>query len=122
MSYKVSRGDPCLFFLTEGEKLTGIISLATDDMIHGGGEQHWANMNSLNTRYKMGKFSKGSGRFTGKEIVKNENGSIRIHQGPYIQEKVHEIQLDRERRGGGTRDARQQRSHRCGPWLELLPG
>ena len=106
-SYKISRGDPCLFFLTEGEKLTGIISLATDDMIHGGGEQHWANMNSLNTRYKMGKFSKGSGRFTGKEIVKNENGSIRIHQGPYIQEKVHEIQLDRERR--------RRRYSRCTP-------
>ena len=98
LGYQISRGDPCLFYLIEEGSLTGIISLATDDMVHGGGDSHWSNMQGLNKRYKMGKFSTGNGRFTGKEIVKNADGSIRIHQGPYVLEKVHEIQLTKERR------------------------
>ena len=50
------------------------------------------NLNK-NKRYKVGRYSQGSGRFTEKEIVKNEDGSISMCQSPYIQEKVHQIKL-----------------------------
>ena len=78
--------------------MVGIIALATDDMVHGGTKVHWKNMESLKQRYKMGKYTTGNGKFTGKEIVQNEDGSIRVHQGQYIRENVKEIELSRQRK------------------------
>ena len=90
-----------------GKQLVGIIALATDDMIHGGEAPHWEAMENRRSRYKMGKYAVGNGKFTGKEIVQNEDGSIRIHQAQYIRENVKEIPLERARR--------RQRYSRCTP-------
>lgn len=106
MGYKKSRADPCLYHMfDENHELSGIIALATDDMIHGGQEQHWKNMEELNRRYKMGKFTTGNGRFTGKQIEKKEDGSIVMHQAQYINDKVEIIKIDKKRK--------RQRYSRC---------
>lgn len=83
--YVKSKADPCLFFLLDEqqEQLEGIISLATDDMIHGGTDRHWDNMEWLRGQYRMGKYTKGNGKFTGKMVEQNEDGSILLHQKPY---------------------------------------
>jgi len=79
MDYVMSKADPCLFYLHRHGQLAGIIALATDDMIHGGSKEHWERMNRLQSNYKMGKFATGGGRFSGKDIQKNEDGSFTMH-------------------------------------------
>ena len=105
LGYQMSAIDPCLYFLRRDDRLVGIIALATDDMVHGGEQAHWDCMESLRQRYKMGKYAVGNGRFTGKEIVQNPDGSILVHQAQYIRENVKEIPLERARR--------RQRYSRC---------
>lgn len=98
--YVRSKADPCLFLLyNKGHnKIKGIIGLATDDMLHGGDDEHWANMRWPQQQYKMGKFTAGSGKFTGKMIVREADGAIVVHQQPYIEEKVQAIPLERARK------------------------
>lgn len=38
------------------EKLEGIIAVATDDLLHGGGPRHWQMMKWIQGRYKLGKW------------------------------------------------------------------
>ena len=61
--YRASLADPCVFYKHEDDKLEGIIGLATDDMIHGGSDQHWEIIDLIATEYKLGKNQTGSGRF-----------------------------------------------------------
>ena len=89
------------------DKLCGIIALATDDMLHGGGELHWSNMEILRSKYKMGKFATGGGRFVGKEIAKNPDGSFLLHQQFYILDKMEPIPMTKERK--------RQRYSKCEP-------
>ena len=98
--YLKSKADPCLFYLfsKNHEKLRGIIALATDDMVHSGDELHWKNMEWLRSQYKMGKYTVGDGKFTGKTIIQNPDGSISLHQKQYIEEKLHDIELDKNRK------------------------
>ena len=87
--YVKSKADPCLFLLfdQQAEYLEGIISLATDDMIHGGTDQHWENMEWLRGQYRMGKYTQGSGKFTGKMVEQEKDGSILLHQKPYLESR-----------------------------------
>eukprot|EP00435_Cladocopium_sp_Y103_P067523 s922_g30.t1 len=98
LGYEKSRADPCLFFLRGhgGKEVNGIIGLATDDMIHGGDKNHWTRMDWLKKNYQMGKYTTGNGKFTGKNIVQNKNGSISIHQGHYIKQ-LQRIEISRTR-------------------------
>ena len=102
--YRTSRSDPCVFFLhtqdpdTGNPWLEGIIGLATDDMLHGGGAQHWSNIQQIATEYKLGKNQKGSGRFTGKDIRKEADGSLQIDQAFYVKEKAEKIVIPRKRK------------------------
>ena len=68
LGYHQSLADPCLYFLHEPtcegwDRLKGIISVATDDLLHGGDEEHQERTKILNEKYKLGKFQYGSGRF-----------------------------------------------------------
>ena len=58
------------------EKLAGVVAVATDDLLHGGDEEHKRLMAKLNEKYKLGKFSYGSGRFVGKQFTPQKDGSI----------------------------------------------
>ena len=108
LGYTVSKADPCLYYLHADDQLQGLIALATDDMIHGGTELHWNKMRTLQERYKMGKFATGGGgRFSGKDIVRNPDGSYLVHQQFYIEEKLEKYQLGRDRA--------RQRYSRCTP-------
>ena len=99
LGYQKSRADPCLFYLfNDKEEIEGIIGLATDDMIHGGGKRHWRNMNWLKSSYQMGKFTTGSGTFTGKQIQVNNDGSMTVHQKNYIENNIQPIPIDRDRK------------------------
>eukprot|EP00435_Cladocopium_sp_Y103_P075376 s90_g57.t1 len=98
--YVKSKADPCLFILYNDKNngIDGIIALATDDMVHGGTERHWEQMEWLRNQYKMGKYTTGGGKFTGKMIEPAADGSIMVHQQPYTEEKVHTIPLERSRK------------------------
>ena len=99
LGYQKSRADPCLFYLFDkNSEIEGIIGLATDDMIHGGNDRHWKNMNWLRQSYQMGKFTTGSGMFTGKQIEVNNDGSMTIHQKNYIDNNIKPIQIDKQRK------------------------
>lgn len=67
-------------------------------MVHSGDELHWKNMEWLRSQYKMGKYTVGDGKFTGKTIVQNSDGSISLHQKQYIEEKLHDTELDKNRK------------------------
>lgn len=98
LGYECSEGDPCVFYLfDESRKLVGIISVATDDLLHGGEEVHWSKMEQLNQNYKLGKFTSGNGRFVGKEITCLADGSILVNQPIYTQEKIAPIPITRDR-------------------------
>jgi hypothetical protein len=99
LGYEKSRADPCLFFLRGqgGREVNGIIGLATDDMIHGGDRNHWSRMEWLKKNYQMGKYTTGNGKFTGKNIVQNKDGSIFVHQEHYIKNHIPKIEISRSR-------------------------
>ena len=96
--YVLSTTDPCLYILREGDELHGLISLATDDMIHGGSDKHWVRMEELRQKYKMGKYTTGGGRFAGKEIETLPDGRFLVHMKPYIENKLNPVPLSRDRK------------------------
>ena len=99
LGYEESTADPCLFFLFgAGRQLQGVISVATDDLLHGGDDRHWRQMQWLNKNYKLGKFSSGDGRFTGKQIEVQPGGGVLVHQELYTSEKVHLLEVDKKRK------------------------
>ncbi|CAE7497148.1 RE1 [Symbiodinium sp. CCMP2592] len=83
MGYQTSRSDPCVFFLhgptdkEGGRKLEGVIGLATNDMLHGGDQRHWDNIEKIATEYKLGK---------------NQKGEF------YVKEKAEKINIPRKRK------------------------
>ena len=108
--YRPSQADPCVFMLhnhdcEEGPRLEGIMGVATDDLVHGGSERHWAAVAQIAKEYKLGKNQTGEGRFTGKRVKLEADGSIAVNQEFYVKEKVHDIPLTRKRK--------QQRFSRC---------
>ncbi|CAE7471087.1 GIP [Symbiodinium natans] len=112
LGYKASQADPCLYFLHGGAdpetpELEGVIGVATDDLLHGGNERHWANIASIAAEHKLGKNQRGTGRFTGKDIELQADGSIKVSQAFYVKEKIQIIALTRKRK--------QQRYSKCTP-------
>ena len=102
LGYEASKADPCLFYLFtyhKGKKtLSGIIAMATDDLLHGGDQEHLDRMEQLKKKYKMGKCQFEQGRFCGKNYKTLEDGSIKIDQENFVQEKIQVIPLTTERR------------------------
>ncbi|CAE7945116.1 RE1 [Symbiodinium sp. KB8] len=103
LGYTQSVVDPCIYYLhnkkeTGWKSLEGIISVATDDMLHGGGAEHQAKMEYLNKTYKLGKFQYGEGRFTGKNFKPLPCGGVLIEQDHYVKEKIETISITRVRK------------------------
>ena len=104
LEYQQSLADPCIYYKHKlspqtGEPiLSGIIAVATDDLLHGGDEEHQRAMDQIKTKYKLGKFQYGSGNFTGKMFTQQEDSSIIVNQENYIQEKLLEINLEKQRK------------------------
>ena len=109
--YRRSLADPCVFYLQgDGDRagaLDGIIGVATDDLLHGGNDRHWQVIDQIAAEYKLGKNQSGAGRFTGKDIKQQEDGSILIDQAFYVADKVHLTKINRGRK--------QQRYSKCTP-------
>ena len=66
----------------------------TEEMRNTG--RRWSG--STNINYRLGKFSRGDGRFVGNEIECKPDGSILVHQPLCTKEKVQEIPVPRERK------------------------
>ncbi|CAE7770550.1 RE2 [Symbiodinium sp. CCMP2456] len=103
LGYVQSVVDPCIYYLyrdgqTGWDSLQGIVSVATDDLLHGGDERHQQKMEVLNKKYKLGKFQYGEGRFTGKNFKPLPDGGVLIEQEHYMEEKVKVIPISRARR------------------------
>ena len=108
LGYQVSLADPCIYYkLTADGQLGGVIGVATDDLLHGGDEEHTRCMEQIRQRYKLGKYQYDAGRFTGKNFQTLADGSIKIHQEHYTRETIKEIPL--------TRARRKQRYSHCTP-------
>ncbi|OLQ12022.1 Retrovirus-related Pol polyprotein from transposon TNT 1-94 [Symbiodinium microadriaticum] len=107
--YQPSKADPCIFLLhasaEKGGELQGIVGVATDDLLHGGTSLHWSNIEQIAKEYLLGKNQTRSGRFCGKDITLQDDGSITIDQDFYVKDKVVKNHLTRQRR--------QQRFSRC---------
>ena len=109
LGYRQSVIDPCLFFLDSdrdgasvGEDghigIDGIIAVATDDLLHGGTERHRERMDIIRARYKLGKYTWGSGRFVGKNFAMQPDGSMVIEQAFYTETMVKQIPLSKDRK------------------------
>ncbi|CAL1160076.1 unnamed protein product [Cladocopium goreaui] len=104
LGYRQSVVDQCLFFLdsepdAEGKSsIEGIIALATDDLFHGGSQRHFQLMEIIRSKYKLGKYTWGQGRFVGKDIRQLEDFSILVDQQFYTEARVAPIPLQRERK------------------------
>eukprot|EP00435_Cladocopium_sp_Y103_P067719 s304_g30.t1 len=107
LNYRQSLADPCIYFKHKEiidehgqrhSKLCGVIAVATDDLLHGGDQEHLRCMEEIQKRYKLGKYQFGQGKFTGKQFTTLEDGSILINQAQYTKEKLYEIQIDKHRR------------------------
>ena len=109
LGYEQSQADPCLFLLFkeperpdrdggEARTIEGIVGVATDDLLHGGGNKHWSNMRWIQQHYKLGKFTQGDGRFVGKEIQCLKDGPIKVHQTMYVKEKIHTVNITKDRK------------------------
>ena len=98
LGYTPSILDPCCYMLhslhetPQGNKkeLEGIIMVATDDLISGGGPKHQALMQQLHDQYKFGKWTFGSGRFCGKDLQQNKDYSIFVSQQYYTEQKCRD--------------------------------
>lgn len=82
-------------------------------MIHGGTKEHWERMNRLQSNYKMGKFATGGGRFSGKDIQKNEDGSFTSTRSSTSRRRSTLFLLPEKEVGRGTPDADERRLLLC---------
>ena len=104
LGYQQSIADPCIYFknkwdpITKKNKLSGVIAVATDDLIHGGDEEHHQAMEQIKLHYKLGKYQFSAGRFTGKQFQQHEDYSITINQEHYVGEKIFEIDIEKSRK------------------------
>ena len=102
LGYQQSLADPCIFYACRNKnghaQLGGIIAVATDDLLHGGDEEHLQNMEKIKAKYKLGKFQFDQGRFTGKNFETQEDGSVTVHQEHYTKEKLFEIEFTKARK------------------------
>ena len=58
----------------------------------------WKNIQKIADEYTLGKNQRGKGRFTGKDIELQLDGSIKINQEFYIKDRVHDIPLPKKRK------------------------
>ena len=95
MGYKPSILDPCCYLLHAKDEhghtyLDGIIMVATDDLVSGGGQRHQQLMEQLRSKYKFGKWEYDSGRFCGKDIQQRKDGTIHLSQQYYAEQKCYD--------------------------------
>ena len=102
LGYEQSLADPCIYYkhikATEGRQLSGVIAVATDDLLHGGDEHHMKCMEQIKDTYKLGKFQFGHGKFTGKYFRQKENFRIEVKQENYVKDKLINIELTKQRK------------------------
>ena len=57
LGYLQSLTDPCIYYKINKEgKLSGLIAVATDDLLHGGDSEHLEAMEEIRRHYKLGKY------------------------------------------------------------------
>ena len=107
LNYQQSLADPCIYFQhreVQGpdglwrKELGGVIAVATDDLLHGGDEEHLRCMEIIQKKYKLGKYQFDQGKFTGKQFTTMPDGSILVNQAQYTKEKLIDIQIDKHRK------------------------
>ena len=103
LHYLQSLADPCVFYSLRktaegGQRLGGVIAVATDDLLHGEDEVHLQQMAKIQEKYKLGKYQFGQGRFTGKNFAMQPDGSVTVNQEHYTREKLIMITIERNRK------------------------
>eukprot|EP00435_Cladocopium_sp_Y103_P029748 s1932_g7.t1 len=99
LHYQQSLADPCINYKINDEgKLSGLIAVATDDLLHGGDEEHLKAMEQIKSQYRLGKYQFDKGKFTGKYFEQKEDYSIEVNQAHYVAEKLFEIPIEKSRK------------------------
>ena len=90
--------DPCLFQWFHNAALQGIVGATVDDLCCGGSELFQKQViESLRQRFTFGKLETGSGRFLGRDLRQQADGSIWIDQVDYI-DKIVTVDIPKDRR------------------------
>ena len=128
LGYQESKLDPCLFKLFESGKLCGLLAIEVDDILACGKGLHLKKIEELKTLYNFGKWvdlrdSTQGASFNGRRLRVGSKGEILIDMCKFIQERLHEIPLDKGRRSSKkepvTETERTQARALCGSlnWL-----
>eukprot|EP00435_Cladocopium_sp_Y103_P072500 s192_g40.t1 len=101
LGMKQSELDPCVYFWynkENGEQLEGVIALHVDDMVIGGSDVfHEKVLSLLKQRYPFKHWKLKQGKFLGRMLKQDVDGSICCDQKEYA-ENVETIKLTKERR------------------------
>eukprot|EP00435_Cladocopium_sp_Y103_P040911 s2194_g11.t1 len=99
LGYAQSLADPCIYYKINNQgRLSGLIAVATDDLLHGGDEEHLQAMEEIRKHYKLGKYQFDKGKFTGKYFEQKEDFSIEVSQAHYVNEKLFDINIPKSRK------------------------
>ena len=100
LNYVQSLADPCIYYkhkkTEHGRVLSGVIAVATDDLLHGGDEQLMKCMEQIKETYKLGKFQFDQGKLPGKQFHQKEDFAIVINQENYVKDKLIHIELTKQ--------------------------
>lgn len=98
LGMRQSELDPCTYHWFNGGVLQGLIALHVDDMIVGGTDQfHEQVLSRLKQRFPFKHWHVGSGKFLGRMLKQQEDGSIVIDQTDYAN-TVESIKISKDRR------------------------
>ena len=93
-----SKYDPCLFYMREGERLTGIYGVHVDDCATGGsGTKYEQALEELKCKFEFRKWRLDDGEFCGARYIQDPStGCISMTQQKFC-EKLHPLRMSRAR-------------------------
>ena len=102
LGYVQSTLDPCLFKLYSEGQLQGMVAIEIDDLFMVGHQYHLEKIAQLRERFVFGKFvtlkeTPQGAAFNGRRVQQMPDGEIRIDMQKFVEERLHEIILDKGR-------------------------
>ena len=113
LGYVQSTLDPCIYKLYSQDRLQGMIAIEVDDLFMVGHAEHIKKMDDLRKRFVFGKFvtlkqvPEGAA-FNGRRVKQLQNGEFQIDMQKFVEERLHEVVLDKGRVSQKKADATPQ--------------
>ena len=102
LGYVQSSLDPCLYKLYSEGRLQGMVAIEIDDLFMVGHQPHLDKIKQLQERFVFGKFvtlkeTPQGAAFNGRRVQQMPDGEIRIDMQKFVEERLHEIVLEKGR-------------------------